>query len=64
MFVGNNSYLIADSSFGDAGDQARFTLPVNMTSSQNLQFQFKNTGFENSSSNALKVKIIELFLVK
>ncbi|XP_052085911.1 MAM and LDL-receptor class A domain-containing protein 2-like [Mytilus californianus] len=50
-------YLTADASFGRFGDKAKFTLPLNATTSQNLKVKYRNTGSRNDSSGSLEVNL-------
>ncbi|CAC5395313.1 CORIN [Mytilus coruscus] len=51
----NGIYLTADASFGRFGDKAKFTLPLNATTSSNLKLKYRNTGRRNDSSGSLEV---------
>jgi hypothetical protein len=63
LFLGDGS-IQADSSFGRQGDTAKFTLPLNATTTQNLKLKYRNTETRNKTTGSLQVYSSDFFCLK
>ena len=54
LFLGDGS-IQAESSFGREGDTAKFTLPLNATTTQNLKLKYRNTDTKYINTGSLQV---------
>ena len=61
LFLGDGS-IQADSSFGRQGDTAKFTLPLNATTTQNLKLKYRNTETRNKTTGSLQVYSSDFFI--
>ncbi|CAG2234174.1 unnamed protein product [Mytilus edulis] len=54
-----NKYMRADALFGKLGDKAKFSIPLNVSSKQNMKFKYRNTAARTNSSvsNSLQIKL-------
>lgn len=53
--------MTADSSFGNQGDIAKFYLPLNATTNQNLKFRYRNTGRSVSLKLQVKDRLVHVY---
>ncbi|VDI15470.1 Hypothetical predicted protein, partial [Mytilus galloprovincialis] len=54
-----NKYIKAGALFGKPGDKAKFSIPLNVSSKQNMKFKYRNTASRTNSSvsNSLQIKL-------